>query len=546
MLLALSPLTAVFAAALFMAGEALAEQTEAISYNGITFIFDQSYEYGRFANGDYWVAGPNGVTISEMAPAFDGEHHGWEVNPGSFQTQGFDHRMRGGGFDPDLVPELPYEAAPGESIVKTVSHDLGNDMPRPALERAVVLTVVAEPPAGGGEGLFRPPYFGEDKPAYEVAEMDLDLLPSVPSHGVNAPSLASIEQQFQHVWLDHRRGWTSRYIHPAEHMPDYGSGIARATGDAALRLMLDDPVEDKRQTAINFVQWGLDLYAMYEGGLTWAANGGHMQGRKLPLALAAVLLDHDGMRQAVSQPEHEAYPERYDADVFQEDSTVYYAEPAQRVLWGQPMEDQYWTRLWEGSGSRTARDPHGYIDGGEEPGGAYQYCCTSMTWKGTALALQLMPVLRDVWNYEPFLDYVDRWVNFGAWTQPDPHTMDNEYVGYNGGRFPEVHGANTNQGSWDSDFANAMWARHRPEAAVPMPHVEPYGATFTERITVTLDSPHLEGARLVYTLDGSLPGEDSQEYTDPIELNEMTILRVRAYKEGYAPSAANRALFFKE
>jgi len=521
-------------------------KTGRISYHGISFEFDREVDAGRFANGDFWVAVPEGsevVRITAIHPEFDGRHHGWEVNPAEFGPQGFDHRMQGGGFEAERVPALPYDASPGESIVKAISYAVGEENPRPVLQRAVVLTVLAEVPPDAGRGMFRPPYFGEAKPVYDVDSLKLDLLPSLSPPAKDVPTLEDVAARFQHVWLDHRRGWTSRSMHPLENMPDYGSAMTLAVGDAVLALMLDNPVEEKRQAAVNLVQWAIDLQAMYEGGLRWHANGGHMHGRKLPLALAAVLLDDDDMRRTVSQWEHAAYPARYAANVFQEDSSVYYSPPARRVLWGQPMEDHYWLRLKEDRGSRTARDPYGYIDGGDHPGGAYQYCCTSMTWKGTALALHLMPELREVWNYEPFLDYVDRWVNFGAWTLPDPYNLDNEVDADAGGRFPEMHGKNANRGDWGSRFADAMWDLYRSDEAVPMPHVEPYGGTFEGPVTVQLDSPHLESVRLHYTLDGSLPCEEAPEYEGSLVITENATLRVRAFKDGYEPSAANRAVF---
>ena len=46
--------------------------------------------------------------------------NGWEVNPvaGTSVGQGFCSEIAG--FDPKLVPELPYLAGPGETICKSV------------------------------------------------------------------------------------------------------------------------------------------------------------------------------------------------------------------------------------------------------------------------------------------------------------------------------------------------------------------------------------------------------------------------------------------
>jgi hypothetical protein len=217
------------------------------------------------------------------------------------------------------------------------------------------------------------------------------------------------------------------------------------------------------------------------------------------------------------------------------------------------MANQYWNRLCRDRGSKTARDPYGHIDGGMMPGGSYQLCCNSGTWKATGLSLHLMPALREVWSYEPFLDYLDRWVHFGAWTQPDPYALDCDQPGAKDtdpsdgiGRFPKQHGANADEGGWDSRFADAMWARHRPGPAAAMPHIDPYGGKSADPLTITLSSPHTADAELRYTVDGSWPDEDAARYTRPFGIDATTTVRVRAFKDGLAPSAVNEARFVIE
>ena len=83
-----------------------------VSQYGITWTFDQAYESGQYANGDYWVQGP--VVITTVSPDFDNTHHGWEVNPDHISDQGFDTRISG--FDAARVPTLPYTAQPGQSV----------------------------------------------------------------------------------------------------------------------------------------------------------------------------------------------------------------------------------------------------------------------------------------------------------------------------------------------------------------------------------------------------------------------------------------------
>ena len=100
----------------FISGAGLAESatTSCITQWGITWHFDKAYEYGQFANGDYWVLGP--LTITRIEPDFDGDDNGWEVNPSVGNTQGF--QSNAGGFDSALVPSLPYYVTGTKSIVK--------------------------------------------------------------------------------------------------------------------------------------------------------------------------------------------------------------------------------------------------------------------------------------------------------------------------------------------------------------------------------------------------------------------------------------------
>lgn len=477
--------------------------TNQIAQYGIAWTFDRQVQYGRYANGDYWVLGP--LVITGDRPRFDGAHHGWEVNPADTVDQGFDARVAD--FVPGRVPHLPYAAAPGESVVKAVSlapFDAADC--RPCLQTAAVLTVVGAVPAGRGATLFRPPYFGADKASRSVDELDPGLaLPSL-TPTASAPSLAEAADSVRRVQLDHKESWTGAYLHPAENMPEYGAGIGSHSAEVALRLMLDDAPAARRELLVQYVQEGLDLYAMGLGGERWTANGGHGLGRKLPVTFAAVALDDPAMRAFVSGAP---------SDRFAEDGGIHQAAAAGRVLYGQDEdEDGYWTNLVFDTGSRTLQDPYGWIDGGHRPGDSYQFCCTSMPWKATATALRLMPELATVWNDQAFLDYVDRWVDFGAWTQPDPcappdgvcaggdHpgaacttaseptvctgdgascdttvSWDTHYRvtygpdGHGGcihdadpsdgiGRFPRLHGSNRGQGYWGSTFADEMWEAH--------------------------------------------------------------------------------------
>ncbi len=263
--------------------------------------------------------------------------------------------------------------------------------------------------------------------------------------------------------------------------------------------------------------------------MEWGPNGGHGNGRRLALTFAAVMLDDQGMQDAVSTAPY---------GTFSEDGSTYYSPVAKRTLYGQGGQaSMYWYNQATDKGSRTVRDPYGYIDGGKTPGGSYQFCCNSSTWKGSALSAYLMPELRTVWNYEPFFDYVDRWVVFGAWTQPDPYAPLGDGAfdtdpSDGMGRYPSLQGSNRNGGYWGSTFSNDMWAHHRPQPTVPMPHVEPQGGSFGGPVTVTIESPHMSGVLIYYTTDGTEPTTSSSLYTGPFLLANTLTLRARGISQG--------------
>jgi hypothetical protein len=341
-----------------------------------------------------------------------------------------------------------------------------------------------------------------------VADLDLDLLPQL-GEVVDTPDIAAVSEGFRRVQLDHKENWVGRDLHPLENMPDYGSSISSRNAEGALRMLVEANPSDRMELAVAYVQYGIDIFYSYLGGVTWPPNGGHSEGRKLPVTMASVLLGDEAMQAAISAA---------DRDDFGENGGMYFSEAANAVLYGPDLnsEDNYWTNIVFDTGSRTIRDPYEFIDGGYRPGDSYQFCCLAKPWKSTATAMLLMPALVDVWNFEEFFTYVDRWVEIGAHAEADPCAppdgvcvggddvgadctsasvsdvctgadaicdlevnWDTNYgVSYgpdgNGGcildedmsdgqgRFPQLHGAATDDGHYGSAFAEAMWSAHLP------------------------------------------------------------------------------------
>ena len=456
-----------------------------VNQYGVTFSFSSSYACGQYANGDWWVLGP--ATITAISPAFDGTNNGWEVNPVVSGNHGFDGNCNGNQFSASLVPSLPYVAQAGQSIVKSVDSGVSG---RGCLQTAVVLTVVDSAPPGDGAGVFRPPYVGTSKPTILTSELQTNLLPSL-APVANMPSLATIEAEFSRVWLDHKGGQTGRAIHPLDNMEDYGADIATDIHEAALRLMLNDPLSVKMPALIKYVQTGIDQYYMFNIGQTWPDGDGHRPGHRLILAFAATMLNKPEWKAALNSTAS-----------LHEDRMVISQTFQGNWLWGnQPNESLYWNTVDTDTGYRARIDPYLYVDGGTAAGNPYLLCCNAQPWKGEILATYIMPSLQAAWNpteWSQTANLIDRFVAQGTLASPDPCAprsqgggpngsggcvLDPDLAFYNGptdfgcktglqcGRFPTFAGANIDGGLRYSNFARDMWNAYRNSAPPTTPTV---------------------------------------------------------------------------
>ena len=308
--------------------------TSNLSQNGITWTFSEPVEYGTYANGDYWVAGP--VEIINIYPqstkdiATGRVINGSMLNPTLGSTQGYDSSMRENDYSEALnvarqnggivSNENPLTINAG-SLVSSISHP--NTRERPQLTDAAVLTIVSNKPV---EGSFRPSYSGEDKTHYwDKTDIRWDLLPNLDKTQIaNIPDISSLEEDIRRVWLDHGGGtWTGRYYHPSNNMPDYGREITNETGDVALALLLDYSQADIENLMIYFLQIGIDWYGITNnasnvfggmGGLWWG-GGGHGQGRKWPMLFTGIMLDDTNIT---------GYCDGGEYPIFQEEQQYFY------------------------------------------------------------------------------------------------------------------------------------------------------------------------------------------------------------------------------
>lgn len=430
-------------------------QQSSVSQYGITWTFDKAYTVGKYANGDWWVKGP--VVVTSITPAANRSsmYHGENINPGKGGWN-YDKDINGTTSSNFQAFTYPRTVQPGSSIVKTVSRPPTRDLskhPRTALQDAAILTVVADNPPQNGATAFRPPFFGSAKPQYLTTNLRMNLWPSlpIPSGMASTPTLAEANSRFSRAQMDFGIGNTfNERIHAANNgQLSYGGYIAQAVNNTVLRLMLSEPIDQKSQGIISIVQYGIDLAPMVQAGSYICADiqlncAGHGGGRHLPISIAATLLNAQPIRDVINSKQ----------DAFIQNYTVNWRN-APTPLWGDKIcTVEEYNRMFhdsDASGSRSCRDPYGYIDGGYFPGASYQGI-NNANFEGDAVALHLMPSLKESWpQADEFLKYMDRVKDFGAWTKPDPYNRD-----------PAKHGDRSTiiSDGFDSPLAKTLWNTH--------------------------------------------------------------------------------------
>jgi uncharacterized repeat protein (TIGR03806 family) len=88
------------------------------------------------------------------------------------------------------------------------------------------------------------------------------------------------------------------------------------------------------------------------------------------------------------------------------------------------------------------------------------------------------------------------------------------------------------------DWINSLPGR----AVLAPPTIAPQGGAFKGPIAVTLLANE-PGTEIRYTLDGTVPGISDSRYEEPIRLTGPTVLRARAFKDGFTRSIAAQQVF---
>jgi hypothetical protein len=420
---------------------------ESVSQYGITWTFEKPARVSQFVNGDWYVVGP--VTIKMIAPkplfgdevkeTMDkGEIHesrypgkqarsGSSLNPPSkAKTAGFDSRIPGGRYDPNLFSRLPIEMKPGDSLVSTISREnseitMFDGQHIDPLRVAAVLTCLAEPQPADA---FRPSYCDSAHGKIFLARnLKRELLTNLARVKGMPETLEGYAAAFQKPWIDLA---DFGFAAPVQNLPHYGQMIADQVGEGSLLLLMDYTPEQKEPLLVNFVQVGIDLHGVARGGFVWQAHGGLNSGRKWPIVFAGIML---------GEPDMQSPQKKLPDLVFHEDQQTSFGPVTYR---GQTF-DRSWTGAkvifmghtpWMNKPTKEAEEEHwlsgwGLLDvyppsewplkkeGELRASEAYRRANTSSAWVAEALAARIMHAEK-AWDHDAFFAYVDRWM-----TEPD-------------------------------------------------------------------------------------------------------------------------------
>ena len=76
---------------------------------------------------------------------------------------------------------------------------------------------------------------------------------------------------------------------------------------------------------------------------------------------------------------------------------------------------------------------------------------------------------------------------------------------------------------------------------LPPPEISPHGGKFSQPVEVAMKSEL--GAKIYYTLDGTVPTTSDFPYEKPIKISAPTIVRAKAFKPGFTKSITTQQIF---
>ncbi len=359
--------------------------TNRIHRYGIDFLFEGDVEYGTFVcTNDVWVV-PGGVALTNISPYATGSTNGYEINPKFGSIQGFATNI--GGYDAALRPAFPLTITSNCTLVKVIGTG-ATAQNTTAVKTAIALTFLTSAPSSP-EITFRPPYIGNDKPLYTLLDLRTNLLPSYSSTPITSKQTLAqtVNEHDDSLWMDHSSS-SARQLRPSDVMGDYNPENNSLVYDGLFSLFLDDPLADKMKALIYYSQWCLDRAYIIQAGYREPGTG-HNPGHRVPAIFGSLMFNLTSVLTIC-----------YDATDFHEDEFLVFGTGAGRVLWGQrdaSEEYQYWNYVENAGGSRSHKDPYGWVDGGS-PNRAGYLTIVAQTLKSQALAGRLMTNIQSGFN----------------------------------------------------------------------------------------------------------------------------------------------------
>jgi hypothetical protein len=286
-----------------------------------------------WSKGVYPITPGGSVTVSAITPNATGSgttlRNGAMVDPNSNNAQGFSGYTAGGvlgTYTAGLTITLPYVTTPAsvgrpQVIVKADSGPDGecdnNDsdgLPRRrCFDYIETLTILENNPGN----VFRPPYYGTNKPMIEATEFDDSFLSSLTTTTGSMTFDAAIEtyrsvwvQPFMRTGRDHE-GMAARVNQQTDGpTPGYDADVTTQYYGALLKLTqvaTGADIAKKTQLAKHVAQMGIDLHYLSvaptantsqtggagAGCMPWYSNGGYNGGRFAPIVMGAYLLNQD-------------------------------------------------------------------------------------------------------------------------------------------------------------------------------------------------------------------------------------------------------------
>lgn len=407
----------------------------------------------KYCNGDPCLvnpAGGSGVAITSITPASQDAAGRWingaMINPGEGLSGYYGFKQGWDSFTSPAGPNLVYDAAlnvdPGKTaaditfaagvegaIVKVISETAPEaTFGRDRLAYAGVMTVCAvEPPANA----FRPGIAAPSKVSHWTEpDMDLSGLRAL-TPPLTMPSVTQLIAR--HRWIvqswnaGNDPGW---HVTPTGNHEGYGTAFAADLGNALLCLNLNIDADLKRNLAVALVQRGIDIYARVQEGGDFNNGGGGHSAKKIPLFVAAHLLDDAGMKSYLGPS----------VNLFVEDDQ-YHVVDSSHVAMSDYLVGDIGTPEW------MIAQGHSMLSREEDA----DYRTTNTRWQiAVALGVQLMGG-KSTWNNDTFFDYVDR-------------IMTRSFFDGSG---TSAWATTLTSGNKPSQFHKDMWSSYRTETGMP-------------------------------------------------------------------------------